>query len=207
MKKVVAISALSSALTLGCFATAHADNLLSWHDLYIGAGAGLLNSNLPHGKGTLNNGLEVSGPKRYKLYTNAHVGYLFGLGYGFKLGPQVGYTYYGNNQFTDNNATANIIYQSFNLLLVTQYNLPDKFFVTANGGAGYFLSRGSGFGFTNHSTWAPMVGAGVGYHLTNNLSVQANYEHVFGPQHRIGSANLSTVPTMNLFGLGVNYQF
>lgn len=111
---------------------------------------------------------------------------------------------------------------SVNLLAVVKASY-DSFYVSPHAGVGYFMAKKSGGMWVyNASTLAvtqesgynihhldPIAGLTAGYDINGNFGVYIEYNHVFGKnyKHNDSDARSNNAPTMDTYGVGINYTF
>jgi len=220
MKKLI-ITAIAAAVVATC-GSVYATNASGF---FLGLGGGYNNADLPTGSQTFSPlafPYTVTASKQ-KFFLNANAGYLFAIGKsGFDVGPQIGYTYYGNYKLSERTVGIATVsghnkttIQSINFKLDGRYTI-DSFFLGANAGIGDFLLHSSGelsdnsshvYVPSNGNSWDFMSGASLGYNITKNVSVEATYEHVFGQDIKMNDTNTNKAPTMNMFGGAVTVYF
>lgn len=230
MKKTLLSAAIVGALAISGAAYA---TQINNGGFYVGVSGGLNGASMPSTTALENDVLgspgvtQVSGTiKDSGYYLNAHMGYLFPIVNRLAIGPQIGYSYYGENKIsisrtvfgTQQSATETQTVESVNFLAVAKFNFTQDWFITANGGIGRFFNdvQLSGPSLSNraqnnldaHSpdTWEAMAGASVGYDIYKGLSLSVNYEHIFGADND-NSPLFTKAPKMDLLGLGLTYTF
>lgn len=216
--KLIAIASVLAASSL--VAVAHADSMNSTASVktYMGVEGGYEKMDIQNFSYTsslpFNIATSSASQKKPKAYINLHAGMLFPMNQTFSFGGQVGYTYYGdvkdNASVTDifgntESYSAKIAVQSFNLQGVARAKF-NSFFVQGMAGMGlFYLTDGS-----NSSTrGAAIAGAEAGYIINQNFDVYVAYHHVFGTDYTTNNnaSNGNGIPTINQFGLGVDYIF
>jgi len=212
LHKLLVSLAIAGISTFGL--TAYAD--ASDHDsgFYIGIAGGYNHLSKPHGKtftyttstGTADTAMGV-GKTSYSL--NTHMGYLFNVGSGFDVGPELGFTYYGDYKLKN---TATSVTNAYNLYAINlnatgQYTW-QSFFARVNGGADFFwVTSGTAFetSSTHKSITEADAGATLGYYFTPCVDAGVYYQHIFGSNHLDKLDHL--VPSMDSAGLSLEYAF
>ena len=225
ISKILLSTAVLASLSIIAFADdVNAANVKS-NQIYVGAeaGAGDMGFDLNKYKSyaLANNGSYDI--KQNNFYGAIHAGMLFPVTDALSLGGQVGYQMFGDHSAeasetignTTNSSKESEKISDFNAVAVIQGTY-DNFFANVNGGLGYFMVRNSG-SITNYNTGAvsvapksknsvePIAGLEAGYNFTDHFNTYLAYNHVFGSNTNNDFSN--KVPTMNTFGLGVNYVF
>ncbi len=184
---------------------------------------------------------------------NAHIGYLFPVTQDFLLGAEFGYNYLPENKYTFDvvapgsglnpnpilaNGTIKYSQYSLDFLGVAKYYITDQLNVFGKAGISYVNQKVSQ-SFANDKALAaafklpsvskekgkvlPKVAVGLGYNITTNIELTAQYSHTFGSkisQIKKGSSlvtgknngeqllvNSSKIPSNNEVLVGVNYYF
>lgn len=223
ISKVLLASAVLASLSTIAFADdVNAANVQK-NQIYVGAeaGAGDMGFDLKKYEGyalTNNGGYDI---KQNNFYGAIHAGMLFPVTDALSLGGQVAYQMFGDHSaeasesITNTSSKESEKISDFNAVAVIQGTY-DNFFGNVNGGLGYFMVKNSG-SITNYNTGdvsvapksknsvRPIAGLEVGYNFTEHFNSYLAYNHVFGTDTHGDFSN--KVPTMNTFGLGVNYVF
>lgn len=226
MKQLTIILTSVMLALLGASAFAASTNDLSPR-FYMGLQGGYNDMDVDTGSAT---GQDIFGrtvtvtAKKDQSYSNIHAGVIIPVNENVAWGGQFGYSYYGaykasistrgTNFLNDSSAEADI--SSLNtqfLLRLTQNN----FYIQGQAGVGYFLSMESGNIAMNGVTmpvqdeerFLPIAGVNLGYNINDHFSVYLSYNHVFGTDFTTNDVNSDSdsMPSMNNFGLGVNYTF
>lgn len=219
MRKILVLAA-AAALTAGLASSAFAD--MENGGFYVGVNGGYNKAKLP--TGNFSSGTVAYNAKLDKYVANVHVGYVVPVADQFQLGGQVGYSYYGKYKISGNNTattgTASVKLSSLNLQAVGLYNI-QQWFVKGHVGGAYMNDSESGsvtvdgtsYKVNSKSAWKVIAGLAVGYYFTDNFSGEVFYDHIFGKSWSwnniasLDSGASDSAPTMNAFGVGVNYSF
>jgi len=190
---------------------------------YVGVKGGYNNMEVTTGSATLNGtGVSVSTDD---YFYNIHAGYLFPVAPQMFLGPQIGYTRYGNYKVDGKgNFTSSMKEEisGINLLLVGQYDFSNQFYLQGRIGAEYAKMQGSGgldaagitqLGNVSKNQILPTAGISVGYYFLPQLSGALTYDHLFGKNYNDnygesdGGNNNDVIPAMDSLGVSVSYHF
>ena len=177
-------------LTLTVPLTAHAHHVLSpW---YFGAGMGVNDyevSNDQVGKVSLDDDTTFAG--------DIFAGYFFNQNFGFELG----YRYLGEAEMLDSTSTSYTIEtKGITAGLVAFLPLSSKWSLSAEAGAMNYQISSDSSEYTNDNGIAPYLGAGVGYNITKNVKLQAQYR-------RYESSWDTFQMNSNYMGLELSYRF
>ncbi len=156
---------------------------------------------------------------------NIHTGYLFGES-NFQYGAELGYSQYADNKYraakTSTSEWEEFKYSGYNidLLAVGKYNFNNGFNLFGKAGIArttqklkYSDDDGQNSKVTKHKV-LPKIAMGVGYDLTENWEINAEYSHIFGSKPNAIGSDVDTlsqlnnkVASVNMLTLGVNYKF
>lgn len=227
MKKLVLTATAALALSAVSFAMAGGQdqNQVKKHGgVYVGAGLGYADIDVPKGKTT------ATFPKvdnNFNHFTaNAHVGYLASVSQNLLVGAEVGYDYLPTlkSTFTDtagDSVETKFTSYDFDFMGVAKYYLTDELNIFGKAGAAYMHSKleatttegnsSSTVTAKNDGKFEPKVAGGLGYNITPNLEVTAEYDHTFGTNFKdlneASTASKSDQPSNNVVLVGLNYYF
>ena len=192
MKPILKISLL--ALSVGLSSSVMANGF------YIGANAGYNKMDAEGNKYSQDN----------KAAGGFQAGYLHPINANMLLGGEFGIDTLGKIKLGKSNSNIwNTIHRSaINLQLVGKY-LIDDFNVFAKAGATKQFGKYTlgGTKVIDNSKVAPIAGLGIGYNLTQNIEVTAEYSHVFGKTLGSNDWKADDAITQDTFKIVVNYLF
>lgn len=214
MKKLIATS-IAAAVALGLSTAA-----MAAPGFYVGVKGGYNNMEVPdeNVSGTIL-GTNISAKQSTDNYfINVHGGYLFPVAPNFTLGPQIGFSYYGQVKQSDSvggsTKNGNIDMYSLNLFAVGQYTF-NQFYVEGRLGGVWGIaslhSKYNTLAYGDDDTQSSLdfaAGAGFGYYFTPNLSAGITYDHIFGTDYKSDQIKTSyDTPTMDSIGAQITYHF
>lgn len=237
MKKVLLSTAIVA--TLGCTTFAMAGGLdaktqraMQKGGAYVGADLGYTDMVLPSSIVVTDPATNISFANQtndFKHFTvGAHVGYLAQVSEYFLLGAEVGYQYLPNTRYTFDQTSAGVTTNGisvkysdylFNLLAVGKYYVNNQFNVFAKAGIAYVnqkitLSQAASPNLVSNPSSEkikPQIAVGLGYNVTPNVEVTAQYSRVFGDTveavSNLNNLKATNIPSSNSYLVGANYYF